>query len=513
MDKDTTPEALEPTKALEPTPESTEAQHIYPERQGYLRRPSPIGEGDDDRGHYQIIPLSMLKGGETKDTKVYTSPNKHIVNESNPGPRGWYKDKHSPDNVRPRPCYSEAMLTSPYSGFCEVGCKFCYVDHGTRGYRATGLPTANPDYPDDMRKQVAKLMVAGPAYMSSFTEVFQRLEEEYHITQRLTQVFLDNHLPIFYLSRKIPPDWALEALTQNPYSYMQWSVNTSNQDIYKRISPFSYKLEELYRAIEKFSKAGVYVSIQCNPILAGIVTLEDIQTLVKTLAQAGADHVIFKFAEQVTGNRKTLIEGMARVPGIETFDSWLTQIVGGVYTIREDIRRAWLTELLATTRSANITMSLCYEYYENGKAGANMAPWFTTADQCHGPAVPIHYRPAPGEPFEPLPGCYRKGCLYCEEHGTMACQSPALIAASALDYKTMRETVIPLTARDPDQWRLQDSAPSPSYLRYAKRGLSARNPGLMTDAELWGLGPLPPQQDRKGHLVEISEDEGPGVLG
>lgn len=480
-------------------------------RQGYLRRPSPTGEGEDERGHYQFVPLSMLKGAELKDMKVYTEPVKHIVNESSPAPRGWYKNKLSPDNVRPRPCYSEAMLTTPYGGFCEVGCKFCYIDHGTRGYRATGLPTVNPDYPDEMRKKVEKLMVAGPAYMSSFTEVFQRLEDKYHITQRLTQVFLDAGLPIFYLSRKIPPDWALDALLQNPYSYMQWSVNTSNQDIYKKLSPNSFTLDELYEAVNRFSKAGVYISIQCNPMLAGIVTLEDIKQLVRNLASAGADHIIFKFAEQVTGNRKMLIEGLKRLPGVETFDKLLNQIVGGVYTIQEDVRRAWLTQLLQTTREADVTMSLCYEYYENGKAGANMAPWFTTADQCHGPAVPIHYRPAPGEPFVPLPGCFRKGCLYCNDVGTKACHSETLLEARSLDYKTMRETVI---TGDPENWKMEDSAPSPSYLKYAKRGLVARNPGLRTDAELWGWGDLPPIMHKKhDRSIVISEDEGPGVLG
>lgn len=508
-DDNTTPIEQSVDQSAQP-PAPIEAADVYPERQGYLRRPAPVGEGDDDKGHYQIIPLSMVKGGVLNNTKVYTAPNKHIVNESSPSPRGWYKDKHSPDNVRPRPCYSEALLTTPYGGFCEVGCKFCYVDHGTRGYRATGLPTVSPSYPDDMRKKVAKLMVCGPAYMSSFTEVFQRLEDKHHVTQRLTQVFLDEHLPMFYLSRRIPPQWAMEALMQNKYSYMQWSVNTSNQDLYKKMSPFSFKLDELYRTIEQYSKAGIYVSIQCNPILAGIVSLDDIKQLVRNLASAGADHVIFKFAEQVASNRKMLIEGMSRLPGIETFDSWLSQFVGGVYTIREDIRREWLKELLATTRANNITMSTCYEYYENGRAGGNLAPWFTTADQCHGPAVPIHFRPALGEPFEPLAGCYRKGCLYCEEQGTRACNSPTLLEARALDYATMRSTVI---TSDSANWALPNSAPSPTYLKYAKRGLSARNPGLKTDAELWGWGDVPAQQDRRGNAIIVSEDEGPGVLG
>lgn len=449
-------------------------------KQQQFKREAAVDKGVDEEGRpYEIVPLSMVRGGELEPHRVYTRPLRHILNDNSPAPRGWYKDKHEPPNRRPRPCYTEALLTTPYGGFCPVGCKFCYVDHGTRGYRATGLPTANPSYPDAMRRQVANLMVSGAAYISSFTEPFHRLEPTYHITQHLSQVFIDEGLPIFYLSRESPPDWAVDALLANPYSYMQWSMNTSNPSVFKRLSPGAMKIDDWLKDVQRLHSLGIYISIQCNPVLPGIVSPEDLVELVELGSEAGVNHFIFKFAEQVYNNRKLLLDRLSDVPGVDEFEELFTQAIGGVYTIRQDVRVAWLNELLLATRANGVTMSTCYEYMDNGAAGENMAPWFTTSDQCHGRGVPIHYRPEPGAKFQPLSGCYRKGCLYCEEYGTRACRNDNLLEAKALHYKDLRSIVLDEPC---EMWHIKDSCAPPDEVRQS----AGANDNLLTDAELWG---------------------------
>lgn len=299
------------------------------------------------------------------------------------------------------------------------------------------------------------------------------------ITRRLSQVFLDSGLPLFYLSRQSVPDWAVDNLLANPYNYMQWSVNTSNQDTYRRLSPGAIKLDQWLKEADKLSDLGIYVSIQCNPILPGIVTLDELKTLVTIGAQAGCRHFTFKFAEQTYNNRKLLIDRLSHMPGVEEFDNLLTQTIGGVYTINQNTRWEWLTELLAHTRKSGVTMSTCHEYFDNGHAGDNLAPWFTTSDQCHGRGVPIHYRPEPGAPFQPLPGCYRKGCLHCEEYGTQACGSKDLLEARALQYKDMQR--ITVTGR-PELWWWPDSCARPEDAWQSIYG----NPHQLTDAQMWG---------------------------
>lgn len=594
--------------------EAEEQQHL---KQRHHKLYRPVDSGEDERGPYDVIPLSMVRGGQAKPTPVHRDPMKHLVLDQTIQPRTWYKSKIENDRTRPRPCllpnsqvqtpwgdkaikdlrvgdivlgydiehkkvaqtyvqgvadqtkpeylelelgngrvlrltpehlvythdwgwtqaedlkvgqliqgvedlprllsvrwvpketsvhdiqtgtgnffaegvlvhncYTEALLTSPYGGYCPVGCAFCYINNGSRGYRSTGIPTADPDYPEKYHAWLKKCMIAGAGYMTSFSEAFHPLEDTYHITQRLTNVFVEEGLPIFYCSRKLPAEWAIEALQKNPYSYMQWSINTSNPADFRKLSPGAAKLEDMLRYMERMSKLGIYISIQCNPINAGITTLPELVELVRMLSQAGANHVIFKFVEQVANTRNVIIDRLkARrfdKHRIELMDRMFNQVIGGVYTIQQDIRVAWLKELLVATREHGITMSTCYEYYEDGKGGANLAPYFTTSDQCHGRGIPVHYRPAPGEKFQPLPGCFRKGCLYCAEHGTRACRNERLQQATALDYSDLRNTVI--TGRESD-WDLAGSCARPED----EPNSINRNPEFLTDAEMWGWPPL-----------------------
>lgn len=235
-------------------------------RQQHHKLHDAVDSGEDETGPYNVVPLSMVRGGKATPRKVYKKPMRHLRVESTIAPRGWYKSKHEPPRVRPRPCYTEALLTTPYGGFCHIGCSFCYINNGTRGYRATGLPTVDVEYPEKFQKQFDKLMVSGAGYMSSFTEVFQILEDTYHITERLTQIFIDAQLPIFYCTRRNPPDWAIDALADNPYSYIQWSVNTGDPKEFKRLSPGAASWESIMEHVAKLSERGIYTSFQCNPI-------------------------------------------------------------------------------------------------------------------------------------------------------------------------------------------------------------------------------------------------------
>lgn len=399
-------------------------------------------------------------------------------------------------------CYTEALLTSPYLGYCPVGCAFCYINNGSRGYRATGLPTVDPTYPEKYHKQLKKMRVAGAGYMTSFSEAFHKLEDVYHVTERLTSVFVEEGLPIFYCTRRLPMEFAVEALQINPYSYIQFSINTSNPDDYRKLSPGSAKLEEMFKMIERLHNLGVYISIQCNPIHPGITTLDELRELVRILASVGTDHIIFKFVEQVMNSRKVIVDRLydRRFPDekVDLFDKLFNQVIGGVYTIQQDIRIEWLEELLAETRANQMTMSTCYEYYENGKAGANLAPYFTTSDQCHGRGIPIHYRPTPESKFIPLPGCYRKGCLYCSDYGTKACRSETLQQAKAMEYKDLCNTVI--EGREED-WIMLESCARPEDEHKSTNA----NPGYLTDAELWGWIPQYTPENVIGRFVPALE--------
>lgn len=405
---------------------------------------------DEQGRRFRMQEIGMLKHSKhTKPMKVLLDPSPHILLDQNVPLRGWYKAKHEPNAVRPRPCYTEALLTSPYGGFCSVNCGHCYVNNGVRGYRSQGVTVVDIKYPDKVRRQLAKMQIGSAGYLSSFIDPFLDLEEVYHNTERTSQAFLDVGLPIFFLTRKKVPDWAFDHLQQNPHSYMQFSINTPSEDDWRRMSPGALPLPGMLEQLRRTHDAGIYTSIQVNPILAGITSNEDIVQLIQILADHGADHCIFKFTEIVFSSVSGLITKMRKRFGAraDKFEALFTQNIGGVKSMEEDYRKRGLDMFAEACQKAGVTMALCYEYeYERdgegnvvSKTGVNLGPKYMTSDQCHGRRVPMYVRR--GERFEPLDVCPPAGCLTCADlnPGGVPCGDTRLGLAKALTPVDLKE--------------------------------------------------------------------------
>lgn len=392
--------------------------------------------------HRRIAMTRNAKDENSKEMKVFLDPIPHVVLDQDVPLRGWYKSKVEPAGTRARPCYTEAVLSQPYGGFCSVGCGFCYINNGVRGYRGQGITTVDPNYGEKTRRQIRKMQKSAAIYMSSFIDPFLELEDHYHNTQTLSETATSVGIPIFYLTRKRVPGWAYDQLKKSPYSYMQFSINTPDPSDWRRLSPRAITLPEMLGQVHEMHRQGIYVSIQVNPIVAGVTSNEQIVELIHILASRGANHLIFKFVEIVYPSVPAIVDQMkARFKDgrAERFEELFSCNIGGVRTIDEDYRKSALERFSNECRKAKVTMSLCYEYeYERdekgrikNKTGVSMGAKFLTSDQCHGHRVPMHIRQ--GDYFTPLEVCPPSGCLVCgdQENGA-PCGDPEMAQAKAL---------------------------------------------------------------------------------
>src|SRR5262245_54950853 len=186
--------------------------------------------------------LGMVRGAKPENMKEYTvflDPFPHARMEHARDLQGWYSSKTDGDDwkQRDRPCMTDAILTQPYTGTCPVcPSSFCYINSSHRGYRGTGLTMVPMNYGAHVKKQLGVMKAAQAGYFSSFTDPFMPLEEVYHNTQQGAQAFVDSGLPVFFLSRLSYPDWAIDMLRLNPFSYAQKSINTPHEEDWRRLS-------------------------------------------------------------------------------------------------------------------------------------------------------------------------------------------------------------------------------------------------------------------------------------
>jgi DNA repair photolyase len=379
-----------------------------------------------------------------KDVKVWLDPIPHIRQDKGKDLQGWYQGKQFEKGSRPRPCETDAILSQPYGGHCSVQCPFCYLIAGGRGYRASRLVTVPLNYGTHVRKQLSSMKIATAGYFSSFNDPFLPVEAYYHNTQEGVQAFLDHNLPVFFLSRLAYPDWAIDALRLNPLSYAQKSINTPDEDDWKKLSPGAITLAAHFDEIRKLKEAGIYVSIQCNPIIAGIVTHEDIERLFDLLADAGTDHVIVKYVEANHPWAGAMVERLTKKFGDNRAaafrDLFTENSCGGQKTVEEEYRREGARRYRNRATELGMTFSLCYEYTRRPDGiWKSMGPEFLTADQCHGQRVPIHTKGSDGM-FYPLEVCPPSGCLRCADtnKGKPRCGSELLGQAKALRLPDLR---------------------------------------------------------------------------
>jgi len=286
------------------------------------------------------------------------------------------------------------------------------------------------------------MKVATAGYFTSFHDPFNSLEEYYHNTQQGAQAFVDYDLPIFFLSRLSYPEWAINLLRTNPYSYAQKSINTPDPEDWKKLSPGALPLADHFAEIAKLRAAGIYVSIQVNPVVPGITTHEEVEQLFEKLAAAGANHVIVKFVEASHAWVGAMVERMATRFGANRAahfrELFVENSCGGQKTIAEEYRREGHTRYRKRATELGMTYALCYEYTRTPDGWKSMGPEFLTSEQCHGHRVPMHVRRM-GR-FSPLSVCPPSGCLSCaDESGKGKCGSTLLGAAKALRISDLRK--------------------------------------------------------------------------
>lgn len=391
--------------------------------------------------------IAMMRGSANlKEVRVYLDPMPHIRQEKGQNLRGWYSNKGDGalQGKRERPCMTDAILTQPYGGACAVNCSFCYINAGGKGYRGSGLASVPLDYGKQVASQLKLMRSAQAGYFSSFTDPFLSLEDYYHNTQDGATAFVEAGLPVFFLSRLSYPGWAYDLLTINPHSYMQKSINTPDEDDWRKLSPGAVPLAQHLAEISEARRRGIYVSIQVNPIVPGIVTHEDVERLFDMLADAGANHVIVKFVEANHPWAPAMIAkitkgfGDNRAAGFR--ELFVENGAGNQKTITWDYRREGHERYQRRATERGMTYATCYEYTKiQPKGYRSVGHDYLTGDTCHGHRVPFYVRTSKG--FMPLEECPPSGCLTCSDDndGKPRCGSAILGAALALQLKDLRK--------------------------------------------------------------------------
>jgi len=362
--------------------------------------------------------------------------------------RGWYQDsRKAMDVVKPRTCSSEYLLCAPYRGCLgkegQKTCTFCYLDN-MRGYFQLGVVSLDLSYPEQLKKDLDSMNVGFPAYFSPFCECFNDLEDIYHMTESSAQVFVDYGLPVMFTTKREVPDWAIEQLKQSPYSSLQVSINTCDNEVWKRLAPIADDIVTLISNLIKAKDEGIYTLLRIDPILPYITKEEDITELVDLVLEYGCvDHIVFSFAEfGYPAKAKIFALYKELFPeSYNDFESVYTEKFGGNNIVDTKFRLDFFGKMKEKLEGTGVTMSTCSELIVGENGQLRGIPEYQTSKSCHGIASKTHYKGEDGL-FHPLEQC-EGACLHCTSNACGVQRLNEARANSMSDYKKMQVLVKP----------------------------------------------------------------------
>jgi len=196
---------------------------------------------------------------------------------------------------------------NPYTS-CDFGCVYCYIHGGRYGRRRLAVKINAPQL---LRKELSKRALRGQygiIALSSATEPWMRIEEQYRITRKCLEVIAEKRFPVHCLTKStliLRDTDILMTINENAILpedlkilrhgiLITFSFSTLDDDIAKIFEPFAPSPSKRIEAIHRLKSEGFLVGMGFIPILPYISdSIDQMENMAKTAHDLEVDYVFF----------------------------------------------------------------------------------------------------------------------------------------------------------------------------------------------------------------------------
>lgn len=132
--------------------------------------------------------------------------------------------------------------------------------------------------------------------LATVTDPYQPAEKRFGITREVLKVFLKHHNPLMLSTKSdlVLRDLSILAeIAQTGFLNVIVTLPTLNEELRGKIEPRAPSVEKRLGVIQVLHEAGITVGVAAIPLLPYISdSASNVETLVKTVAESGADYLI-----------------------------------------------------------------------------------------------------------------------------------------------------------------------------------------------------------------------------
>ena len=186
---------------------------------------------------------------------------------------------------------------------CEHNCTYCNARY-THEY--LGLPTGEFAYKIIVKDNAAEALdkelsrekwnKKWTVNMATVTDPYQPAERKFKITREVLKVFLKHHNALMVTTKSDLILRDLDILTniaKTGFLNVVITIPILDENLRKKIEPKAASIQKRLEVVQKIHDAGITVGVTSIPLFPYISDSEgDVEKLVKTLSENGADYVI-----------------------------------------------------------------------------------------------------------------------------------------------------------------------------------------------------------------------------
>jgi len=186
---------------------------------------------------------------------------------------------------------------------CEHNCIYCNARY-THEY--LGLPTGEFAYKIIVKDNAAKILdkelskekwnKKWTVNLSTVTDPYQPAERQFKITRDVLKVFLKHHNALLVTTKSdliIRDLDILSEIAQTGFLNVVLTIPMLDEDLRKKMETKAPSIQKRVEVLNKIHNAGITIGVTAIPLFPHISDDEkDLENLIKTFAENGADYVI-----------------------------------------------------------------------------------------------------------------------------------------------------------------------------------------------------------------------------
>ncbi len=175
-------------------------------------------------------------------------------------------------------------VINPYRG-CEYGCLYCYADNNKnvlkKKYEWGEFVDVKINSIELLKKELSKKSNINKVLIGSTTEIFQPVENQFHLTENILKILKEKNIPFVILTKSTLIQKFITLLNYNKDNEIYFTVNSEIiKRLFEPISPFQ---EDRIEVIKKLLTHNIKVIIYISPYFPYLTNYEEIFKLISKI--------------------------------------------------------------------------------------------------------------------------------------------------------------------------------------------------------------------------------------